>query len=250
MRAVLHMSVAVLALLTVPMAASAADLKPAPVYKAPPPLPPMFSWTSFYIGGNIGAAWSNRSMSDTAFGLSFSNGNNAVFVGGGQVGFNYQTGNVVFGVEGDFDWAANNNNNVTFIGPSPLLHSFTASANDRWMATVAGRLGYAFDRWLLYVKGGGGWVGASSFTVTDVATGASVSAGSSNSVGGWLVGGGFEWAFTNNWSLRAEYDYFGLSNRSFTVPTTFPILAGDTFTTGRNNIQMATVGINYLFNWH
>jgi outer membrane immunogenic protein len=250
MRAVLHLSVAVLALLTIPMAASAADLTPAPVYKAPPPLPPPFSWTSFYIGGNVGAAWSNRNVTDSLFGLSFSNGNNAVFVGGGQVGFNYQTGNVVFGVEGDFDFAANNRNSVTFVGPPPLLHSFTASANDSWIATAAGRLGYAFDRWLPYVKGGGGWVGANSFTVTDVTTGASVSAGSSNSVGAWLVGGGFEWAFANNWSLRAEYDFLGLSSRSFTVPTTFPILAGDTFTTGRNNIQMATVGINYLFKWY
>jgi outer membrane immunogenic protein len=115
------------------------------------------------------------------------------------------------------------------------------------MATVAGRLGYAIDRWLIYVKGGGGWVGANSFTVTDLTAGASVTAGSSNTISGWLAGGGFEWAFANNWSVRAEYDFFGLSGRSFTVPATFPVLAGDTFTTGRNNIQMATVGINYRF---
>jgi outer membrane immunogenic protein len=229
--------------------AQAADMRPAP---PPPPapvyVPPAFTWTGFYIGGNLGGAWANTTISDSLFGLSFSNGNNGVFVGGGQVGFNYQLGNVVFGVEGDFDWAANNNNSVTGV-VGPLGHTFTASANDRWMATVAGRLGYAFDRWLIYVKGGGGWVGANSFTVTDVTAGASIGAGSSNTIGGWLVGGGFEWAFTNNWTIRAEYDYFGLSARSFTVPATFPVLAGDTFTTGNNNIQMATVGINYKFGW-
>ena len=250
MRATFQTSVAVLALLTIPMAAGAADLKPAPapVMKAPI-MAPAFSWSGFYIGGNLGGAWTNSTIADNLFGLSFGNGNNAVFVGGGQVGFNYQTGNFVFGVEGDFDWAANNNNSVTGV-VGPLGHTFTGSANDKWMATVAGRLGYAVDRWLIYVKGGGGWVGANGFTVTDVTTGTSVSAGSSNNVSGWLVGGGFEWAFANNWSVRAEYDYFGLSGRSFTVPATLPSLAGDTFTTGNNNIQMATVGINYLFGMH
>jgi outer membrane immunogenic protein len=228
--------------------AQAADMRPAPPPPAPVYVPPPFTWTGFYIGGNLGGAWANTTITDSLFGLSFSNGNNGVFVGGGQVGFNYQIGNFVFGVEGDFDWAANNNNSVTGV-VGPLGHSFTASANDRWMATIAGRFGYAVDRWLIYAKGGGGWVGANGFTVTDLTTGASATAGSSNSISGWLVGGGFEWAFVNNWTIRAEYDYFGLSGRSFTAPATFPILAGDTFTTGNNNIQMATVGINYKFGW-
>ena len=225
--------------------ALAADMRPPPpVYTKAPPPPPPFSWTGFYIGGNLGAAWTKTNISDSLFGLNFNNGNNAVFVAGGQVGFNYQFGNVVLGVEGDFDWAANNNNStVAVVGP--LGDLFTATANDRWMATVAGRLGYAFDRWMIYAKGGGGWVGANSFTVTDITTGVSFNPGSSSTLSGWLVGGGFEWAFANNWSFRAEYDYFGLSGRSFTVPV--GILAGDTFTTGNNNIQMATVGINYLF---
>ena len=228
--------------------ALAADMRPPPpVYTKAPPPPPPFSWTGFYIGGNLGAAWTNTNISDSLFGLNFNNGNNAVFVAGGQVGFNYQFGNVVLGVEGDFDWAANNNNSTVVVVGLPILggNSFTASANDRWMATVAGRLGYAFDRWMIYAKGGGGWVGANSFTVTDITTGVSFNPGSSSTLSGWLVGGGFEWAFANNWSFRAEYDYFGLSGRSFTVPV--GILAGDTFTTGNNNIQMATVGINFRF---
>jgi outer membrane immunogenic protein len=231
--------------------AMAADLsRPEPVYKAPPP-PPIFSWTGFYIGGNLGGAWANTTITDSLYGLSFSNGSKAVFVGGGQVGFNYQfAGGFVIGVEGDFDWAVNNNNSVTGV-VVPGGDSVTASANDKWMATVAGRFGYAYDRWLWYVKGGGGWVGANSFTVTDVTTGASFTAGNSNTVSGWLIGGGFEWAFANNWSVRVEYDYFGLSGRSFTVPAIAPVaIAGDTFTTGKNNIQMATVGINYLFGMH
>lgn len=239
-------SVALVALMTAGPAMAADLSRPAPVYTKAPPMAPIFSWTGFYIGGNIGGAWANDNITDNLFGLNFNNGNNAVFVGGGQAGFNYQVGSVVFGVEGDFDWAANNNNTVTgIIGPGG--DTFTASANDRWIATVAGRLGYAADRWLFYVKGGGGWVGANSFTVTDVTTGASVTAGNSNTLSGWLVGGGVEWAFANNWSLRAEYDFLGLSTRTFTVPATSPILVGDTFTTGKNNVQMATIGINYRF---
>jgi outer membrane immunogenic protein len=243
-----HSIASLSALLVASVSANAADIS-MPVKAPPPIIAPPFSWTGFYIGGNLGGAWANTTITDSRFGLNFSNGNNAVFVAGGQAGFNYQFSNVVVGVEGDFDWAANNNNTTTGV-IGPLGHTFTASANDRWMATVAGRLGYAFDRWMIYAKGGGGWVGANSFTVTDVTTGASVTAGNSNTLSGFLVGGGFEWAFANNWTLRAEYDFFGLSGRSFTVPVTAPVtiaVAGDTFTTGRNNIQMATVGINFLF---
>ena len=233
--------------------AMAADLSrppPAPEYKAPPPMPPIFSWTAFYVGGNLGGAWANTTITDSLYGLNFANGSNGVFVGGGQAGFNYQMGAVVVGIEGDFDWAANSNNSVTGV-VVPGGDTVTASANDRWMATVAGRLGYAIDRWMIYLKGGGGWVGANSFTVTDVTKAVSFTAGTSNNQTGWLIGGGFEWAFAYNWSLRAEYDYFGLSGRSFTVPAGAPAaIAGDTFTTGSNNIQMATVGINFLFGAH
>ena len=91
-----------------------------------------------------------------------------------------------------------------------------------------------------------------SFTVTDATTGASRSPGSnSGTSSGWVAGGGIEWAFANNWTAKVEYDYVGLSNRSFTVPgggPFAPVLVGDTFTLN-HNIQMVTVGVNYLFNW-
>jgi len=85
--------------------AKAADL---PV-RAPAYVAPVFSWTGFYIGGNIGGAWAQRDVTDSVLGLNFDNGtSNGVFIGGGQIGGNYQVGNFVRGVEGDFDWAANN----------------------------------------------------------------------------------------------------------------------------------------------
>ena len=103
------LATAVAALLTTQLA-SAADL--GPVRRAPPPAapafvpPPVFSWTGFYIGGNVGAAWTQGDVSDS-FGNSFSNSQKAVFAGGGQVGANYQINYwLVVGVEADFDWLA------------------------------------------------------------------------------------------------------------------------------------------------
>jgi outer membrane immunogenic protein len=108
MRKLLLLSAAALAVLSTGAApAGAADMTPAPApaYKAPPPMPPMFSWTGFYIGGNLGGAWAKNSVTDSLFGLNFSNGtNNGVFIGGGQIGGNYQFSNFVIGLEGSFDW--------------------------------------------------------------------------------------------------------------------------------------------------
>jgi outer membrane immunogenic protein len=240
------------------IAANAAELK-MPV-KAPPaaPTPPPFTWTGFYIGGNLGGAWANHEFRDSLFGLDFrNNNNNGVFVGGGQVGVNYQVSWFVIGVEGTFDWAANNNNNsIAFIVPAsvPTLagNLVQVTANDRWIATAAARLGWAaWDHGLLYVKGGGGWVGANSVTATNLTTGASIMVDNNTTRGGFLVGGGIEWGFAEYWSVKAEYDFLGLSSRTFTVPVGSPFFAGDTFTatTDNNNVQMVTVGINYRFNW-
>jgi outer membrane immunogenic protein len=239
---------ALVSLLGMSEGANAANLPPpAPVY-APPPYVP-FSWTGFYIGGNLGVGWTQGNIDDTFFGFAESINNNAAFLGGGQVGFNYQFNSFVVGVEADFDWLANNQNT----GPGIAVGATTlqASANDRWVTTLAGRFGYAFDHALIYGKAGGGWVGANNFTVTDVTTGASIVFSNSNSNSGWLLGGGFEWAFAHNWTLRGEYDFLGLSDRSFTVPATFPVaaLAGDTFTVHGRDVQMLTLGVNYLFNW-
>jgi outer membrane immunogenic protein len=239
------------ALMGASISANAADM----AVKAPPPAPaPMmipFSWTGFYIGGNLGAAWGQGNVTDTFTGLSFSGTSNAVFVGGGQVGFNYQVSNFVFGVEGDFDWVGNNNNNgtgVVITGPLGLGHSFAASVNDGWISTLTGRFGVTWDRVLFYGKGGGAWLGNNGFTVTDLTTGASLSGTNSNSTTGWTAGVGLEWAFANNWTARVEYDFIGLGHRTFVVPATSPVLAGDTFT-ANSNIQMFTVGLNYLFNF-
>jgi outer membrane immunogenic protein len=232
-------------------AARAADL---PV-KAPPPPPPVFSWTGLYVGANIGGAWANNNWTDTVFLTNFNNDNhnNGVFIGGGQIGGNYQTGNFVIGGEWDFDWAGNSNNNVTGV-VIPGVGAIAVTNNNRWITTVAARFGYAVDHWLFYGKAGGGWVGNNNLTVTNVTTGVSLTCGNlancgNNNTGGWLLGAGVEYAFTNNWTVKAEYDYLGLGNRTIVIPAAAPLLAGDTFTSNNRNIQMVKVGVNYLFNW-
>jgi outer membrane immunogenic protein len=228
--------------------AFAADLppRPAPVaYRAPPPAVVYFSWTGFYLGGNIGGAWANRNVTENFFGTNFNSGSNGVFMAGGQIGGNYQFGNFVVGAEADFDWLANNTNNGN--GVLVAGNTISVTSNNRWITTAAARFGVAFDRVLVYGKAGGGWVGTNGFTVTNVTTGASVSAGS-NTASGWLVGAGVEWAFASNWSMKLEYDYLGLSNWSYTAPATFGAFAGDTFTSSNRNVQMVKLGFNYLFN--
>ena len=250
MRKLLHATAALSGLLLTSLAANAADMH----VKAPPkaPMPSPFSWTGFYLGGNFGGAWALRDVTDSVFGLNFGNSSNpGVFIGGGQVGLNYQVNSFVIGIEGDFDWAANNNNtsNGVIVPGIGLGHTFQVTSNNRWITTVAARFGYAVNQVMFYGKAGGGWVGADGFTVTDLSTGTSFTGSGRNTSGGWLVGAGFEWAFADNWSAKFEYDYLGLGSRTFTVPAGSPFFAGDTFTRNNRNVQMAKVGINYRFNW-
>jgi outer membrane immunogenic protein len=205
----------------------------------------LYYWTGFYIGGNLGAGWSQGSLSDTA-GNTFTPSSSPSFLGGGQVGYNYQflpVGGAVAGVEADFDWAGNHNNT------SNAAAGVTVTNNNRWLTTLTGRLGYAWDHVLVYGKGGGAWVGSSDPTITNVATGTSITPSTSNSNFGWTLGAGVEWAFLPNWSARLEYDYIGLNDQTFTVPspgfTGLP--AGDQFTSQNRNVQMVNLGINFKF---
>src|SRR5271169_3364382 len=140
---------AIAALVVATSSAWAADLPPAPRAPVPymPVAVPVFSWTGFYIGGNLGGGWNRGNVVDSVFGVNFTNGNSTSFLGGGQVGGNYQIGAFVVGAEAVFDWFANNNNsgNGTTVPAIPALGTPAAtlrvSANDRWIITLDARFG-------------------------------------------------------------------------------------------------------------
>ena len=254
----MRISLLVVALSTSVVASSAlaADLPPPPPAPRAPaayvPAPPPYNWTGFYLGPNIGWGWNTVSVSDQ-FGFNYNNSSNqGQFAGGGQVGFNYQFwGGVVAGIEADFDWLPNSNNtgNGTIVGAPATLpgNVLTVTGNNRWLTDVTGRLGYGWDRVLVYGKGGWAWVGSNGNTVTNTTTGAAVTSGSTSN-DGWVAGAGLEWAFLGNWSARLEYDYIKLNNTSFTVPGgTAGFLVNDTFNVSNRSINIVSLGLNYKF---
>ena len=168
--------------------AHAADLPgryaPAPAYNAMP----LFTWTGFYAGLNAGYGWNvgDSRFYDPAFG-TVRGRRGGGFVGGAQAGYNYQIGSFVVGLEGDIQYADfGGDDRFDFDGDGILDDDFNTSD---WFGTVRARAGVAFDRALIYATGG--------FAFADNAT-------------GWTVGGGLEYAFTNNLSAKIEGLYVNL----------------------------------------
>ncbi len=239
----------VAALVGVAGAASAADLyhggsmKDAPVY-----VPPA-TWTGFYIGAHVGGIWANINNSDvndylgtTAWG---NNTNDGVF-GGGTVGYNYQTGGLVFGVEADFGGAGLTGNwNNGAIAPVGTPGSFWAKNDANFYADVTGRLGYAAGPALFYVKGGWAYLDT-NLQVGGVDAFGTTWSVSSGSLDGWVVGGGVEYLFAPSWSVKAEYLYFDFSKNN---TSWYDANNGITYGFDRDlTVNSFKVGINYHLN--
>jgi outer membrane immunogenic protein len=209
-------AVAVLAIMT-GQHAMAADLT------LPAPSASVFSWTGFYAGAHAGYGWARIVHVDATGGL-----------GGGQLGYNYQMGNWVFGAEGDAAAAGITETIGHSIGPLTETDKYTVNG----LTTVRGRVGWAAGNVLLYGTAGGAWAHASS---TLTLLNSSVSGESWHS--GWSAGGGIEWAFLPNWSAKLEYAYFGLARANYTLT------GAGTLTVHSGNLDINTVkiGINYLF---
>jgi outer membrane immunogenic protein len=173
--------------------AAAADLpRPGPAYpvKAPPPVM-LYGWTGFYIGVNGGGAW-GRSSWDTTDTFDIDGG-----LVGGTIGYNFQVGPAVWGIEGDIDW-------TNIKGSTTTLCPLGCETSNSWLATVRGRLGYAGNRWMPYVTGGAAF--------GDIRASTPGFAGNSANKAGWTVGGGLEFALFGNWTAKAEYLYVDLGN--------------------------------------
>jgi outer membrane immunogenic protein len=214
--------------------AIAADI---PVKARPmaPVMAPVFNWTGFYIGGHVGYGWADKSWTETTalFGVSHKADG---FLGGGQVGFNYQINTLVLGLEGDFSWAdLDGGSTVLFGAAAPVSVPFNTKVE--WTATLTGRVGLAFDTWMLYGKGGVAW--AHDRYSTSFYTFPLLSEVTETRVG-WTVGAGVEWAFAQQWSAKLEYNYmdFGSENVSFFPTTTMAI---------EQEIHAVKFGINYRF---
>jgi outer membrane immunogenic protein len=293
-------------------AALAADLpsRKGPPVLPPPPPPPL--WTGFYVGLNAGATWTNSNqqtigvgpissfsgkyrpwgssyeageiaaISTAASASGFNNGNNVGFIGGGQIGYNWQFYNsLVAGVEADIQGIAGNHGSRTVFTAVPG----SSYSNDVWygvtsvrgsldyLGTVRGRLGWLFTpTLLLYGTGGLAYGGVTLNTATQVTNsfynssyanfpGAFGGVNYSNTQVGWTAGGGLEWMFWPNWSAKVEYLYYDLGSvtQSFALPFTYDYTTGGkTYNDAalfagqvraRVNGNVVRAGLNYHFNW-
>jgi outer membrane immunogenic protein len=198
--------------------AAAADFR-MPV-KAPPAIAAVYSWSGFYIGGHGGYGWSVFDVTTVTPTSFFPAGHRFVpskpegFLGGGQVGFNYQVGTVVFGLEATGSLAnmkdTTRNDSVLLPGAFNSIERHVDS-----IVTVAARLGIAANNWLLYAKGGWAWVKSDLTSPSINAAGALVSTSESGEVrDGWMAGAGVEYGLTRNISLKFEYNYIDLGTET------------------------------------
>ena len=244
MKKSLFLAIAFSSLVAAPaLATDLAIPRKAPVYVPPPPPPP--TWSSCYIGGEGGGLWANRNWIDNDlgspfFGESFGSQTVSSWLAGIQAGCDWQfSGPWVVGIQADYDWsnAKASNANLILVPGDLIDESRIKSVGS---ATV--RLGYSWDSFLGYVKGGAAWE-HDEFTIFDAST---FSATGVNPRYGWTVGVGGEYLFTPWLSGFIEYDYYGFSNRDFT----FFLVDGLHSVDMHENKNVAKAGLNFRFsNW-
>lgn len=226
--------------------AFAADL---PVYKAPPMIS-AYNWTGFYVGGHVG--WGvideNGTLVATTAGApilppgTVINGDRSSFLGGGQTGYNWQIGKWVFGVEGDLSWTDAKTSTTT--NGTLVANSFRVeNANTHWYATLTGRVGYAWDNWLFYVKGGAAGVNVNYSANVSVAGIVTAFPGLSDTRKGWTIGAGIEQALSSNWSWKLEYDFMDFGTRRYTFIDTTGAITN--MVDINANVSTVKVGFNY-----
>jgi len=226
--------VAVLALafgLGVAQAASAADMPMKAPMKAPPlPAPIVYNWTGFYIGINGGGGWGRTSHTDTT-GTTSGNFNQSGGLVGGTVGYNWQITSWVLGVEADWDWA-HIDGSVFLPGLCVGANCFT---NLESFGTARARLGYAWDRWLVYATGGAAWGHISAGQDSCVP---GTLCGTKDQLG-WTIGGGVEAFVIPKWSVKFEYLYADLGSPVLYTPA-IPVNVTE-------KVNIVRAGVSYHF---
>ena len=190
-----------------------------------------YNWTGFYVGVHAGYAWGeltsdvNPDVDHEPKGGLF----------GGQIGYNWQQGLFVFGVEADLAYSTVKGNDGGTVLPGPF--TFAAESEMKYLGTVRGRLGVASDRVLMYVTGGFAWSKVDA-TMTVVGAG---SGSDTINLTGWTAGAGIEYAFTQNFTIRAEDLYVDFSKESTSVD-----IGGFPFTdVADKNLNIARFALNY-----
>jgi outer membrane immunogenic protein len=222
--------------------ASAADMRPAPY--AAPPLP---VWTGFYIGANAGGGIGNAVSDFSVAGANFASVDNSLTgaVAGGQVGYNWQAGPMVFGLESDIQFSSAKGTLSAPCVPGLCGVALTANYSQEvsWFGTVRGRIGYASAGWLLY--------GTAGYAYGQLVTDANASAGPATAsfsakdfVDGWTAGGGIEVQVAPRWSVKGEYLFtdLGRANHSFAF-TGLPTLNDSAHVT----LNVVRAGVNFRF---
>ncbi len=253
MKKILFLQVAALAgsLVT---SAIAADLP----MKAEMPVVPAFSWTGCYLGGHIGAGRGTKDMTDpvllvqdTLAGAGTTTGVTTVTttptgaVIGGQIGCDYQfAGNAVIGIEGTASGTTMKGSSLVGLPAGLAGDTALVQANNDFLVSVTGRIGYAFDTVLVYARGGVAVAGDKY----DVSGGTFNGGGPFHFQGvdnryGWIAGGGVDWAFTRHWSMNVEYDYYGFGSGNILMTDQFSALSNTVNV--RQSVQVVKVGFNF-----
>lgn len=256
-----------LAAAVVPAVAADIPVKARPVV----PVVVAYNWSGCYVGGNIGGKWGNSSVDvfsgavpgNAAASLSFDRSNTeGSFIGGGQLGCNWQApgSGWVLGFEGDFDWQRLRQRRVLAgaVPPQPFLLGDAFDLRSDWQASARIRVGYAWDRWMLYLTGGAAFTDLEVGNVFIPTPLDGVPAGSFGSdrktIFGGTFGGGIEYAFSNNWSAGVEARYSWYGNQTFNTglmtvgppPLTFPPITQ----TVRYETFEVTGRLNWKFGWN
>ncbi len=245
-------AIALAAAFTAP--ARAADMAPAPSYYPPAAaavMPPArYDWTGLYLGGHIGGGLLEDNFSQLATTATTTNllGSTRVsvggFIGGAQVGVNYEFAPVVVGVEGSWTDSAisGSSTSLSTAGTVGAVQERETSA-PLWIAAATGRIGYAANDVLFYAKGGGAWMNVKYTQDTLMAGGALLTTqGISDTRTGFTAGVGLEYGMTENLSAKLEYDFYDFGTKDYAVFAQTPVSVA-------SNLHALTVGLNYRFNW-
>jgi outer membrane immunogenic protein len=233
-----------IALVALASSAIGADLR-APIRKAPPPVVPAFNWTGCYVGGHIGGLWARsedwvvRTPGGLFAGQSLGAHDVDGWLGGVQAGCDYQSASgFVVGIQGDYAWTNSEGSHDSALEVGVAYHSKIKS-----LASVTGRVGYAWDRFLGYVRGGAAWE-RDDYWATTIVLGTAYTARETRS--GWTIGVGGEYAFTNFLSGFVEYNYYDFGNRviSFTPQV---VGLGPAFVDIKETKSVLRAGLNFRF---